>query len=86
MILIPSRMVGAVRSCEIFPCFRSDHSYVHLVIDLPFNIPYQRGCWNLTSHTLKIHLYVSKLNPFGLAGNHDEHTTKITLSGGMVEN
>ena len=47
MIWLPERYVGLVNSCEILPYLRSDHRYVYLAINLPFNTSYQRSYWKL---------------------------------------
>ena len=52
MIWIPDRLVGTVQSCEILPFFRSDHSYVHLNIVLPFNTSFTRSFWKLNTEYL----------------------------------
>ena len=57
-------MVGAVRSCEILPFFRSDHSYVHLVINLPFNTPYKQSFWKLNTDHLEDPALHTKVSTF----------------------
>ena len=53
MIWVPTRYLGLISTVEIFPFFRSDHSYVYLVIDLPFEVERGKGLWKLNTSLLK---------------------------------
>ena len=53
MIWVPTRYLGLVSTVEIFPFFRLDHSYVYLVIDLPFQVERGKGLWKLNTSLLK---------------------------------
>ena len=64
MIWIPSRFLGLVSSVGIFPFFRSDHSYVYLEIDLPFEIERGKGIWKFNTYHLKDESFCAEIERF----------------------
>ena len=64
MIWMPNRLVSAVTSCDILPYFRSDHSYVYLKINLPYNTPFKRSFWKLNTDYLSHNLLQEKIKSF----------------------
>ena len=64
MIWIPSRFLGLVSSVGIFPFFRSDHSYVYLEIDLPFEIERGKGIWKFNTSHLKDESFCAEIERF----------------------
>ena len=64
MIWIPSRFLGLVLSVGIFPFFRSDHSYVYLEIDLPFEIERGKGIWKFNTSHLKDESFCAEIERF----------------------
>ena len=61
---MPNRLVSAVTSCDILPYFRSDHSYVYLKINLPYNTPFKRSFWKLNTDYLSHNLLQEKIKSF----------------------
>ena len=77
MIWLPERYVGLVNSCEILPYLRSDHRYVYLAINLPFNTSYQRSYWKLNVSLLSNPVLKNELPIFGMTGNGKNFLFKI---------
>ena len=53
MVWVPTRYLELISSVEILPFFRLDHSYVYLVIDLPFYVERGNGLWKLNTSLMK---------------------------------
>ena len=64
MIWVPMRYLGLISSVGIFPFFRSDHSYVYIKIDLPFNIDRGKGLWKFNTAHLKDESFCSEIVQF----------------------
>ena len=64
MVWVPTRYLGLVSSVEIFPFFRSDHSYVYLIIDLPFHVNRGKGLWKLNASLLKNASFCTEITRF----------------------
>ena len=75
MIWLPERYVGFVNSCEILPYLRSDHRYVYLTINLPFNTSYQRSYWKLNVSLLSKPVLRQRITDFW----HDWQRKKLSF-------
>ena len=64
MIWIPMGYLGLVSSVGIFPFFRSDHSYVYLEIDLPFEVKRSKGLWKFNASLLKDESFCAEIARF----------------------
>ena len=66
MVWMPQRYLGLVTSVGIFPFFRSDHSYVHLNINLPFGVKRGKGLWKFNTAHLQDEAFCNKIERFWL--------------------
>ena len=72
MVWLPERYLGLVTSVEILPFFRSDHSYVYLVIDLPFGVERGKGLWKFNSAHLRDEAFCAKIEGFWLQWRQEQ--------------
>ena len=64
MFWIPEYLIEHVRSIEIFPFFRSDHSYLFLEIDFPAAIQRGPGVWKFNCSHLQDESFRSQILTF----------------------
>ena len=61
---MPQKYLGLVTSVGIFPFFRSDNSYVHLNINLPFGVKCGKGLWKFNTAHLQEEAFCDKIERF----------------------
>ena len=77
MVWIPRGLLDCVKSVEILPFFRSDHSYVFLEFNPPAGIERGKGIWKFNTSHLEDEAFCHKIEEFWAAWQRER--SRFTL-------